>query len=96
MAQIKLFRGIATEKVDDHNYADKFREARKTESRTDQSTVKLTATQKMAVKKAAEDLGVGCSTFIEQALELYFEVYPYASKFQRHKNLILSFLEGLS
>jgi GH24 family phage-related lysozyme (muramidase) len=48
------------------------------ESKTASATVKLTPTQKEAMASFCSKNNLGMSTVISDALDLYFEIHPYA------------------
>jgi len=71
-----------------------YRKASKTESKTDGSFVKLTATQKEALKSICKEQNIGVSTFIANALDTYIQIFPYKEKIERHKDTLLDILEN--
>jgi len=73
-----------------------YHEASKTESRTESSGVKLSPTQKEALKSISQEHGIGTSTFIAEAIDFYLEMLPHVPKIQRHKELLHQLLNGLT
>lgn len=73
-----------------------YTEAAKTESRTDGSQVKLTATQKEALKSICKEQNISISSFIADALETYIQIFPYKNKIQKHKDLLLNILNNFT
>lgn len=73
-----------------------YRESAKVESRTEGSQVKLTPTQKVAIKKICEEFGYDISAFIRDALDSWIDLFPYKRKMERHRRLIRSILDRLS
>ena len=73
-----------------------YRESIKSESKTEGAQVKLTATQKMAIKAICQESGIGMSTFIADAIEAYIQFYDLKDKFCKHGDFLRSMLERLS
>lgn len=71
-----------------------FHESAKTESKTDSATIKLTQTQKAALRNVAEARGVGVSTLLAQAIEFHFSYIEHAEKLQMHRELVVSLLKN--
>jgi len=72
-----------------------YHEAPKQESKTEGSQVKLTPTQKEALKSICREQGMGISTFISKAMDTYLEIYPVEDKIRRHKDILFELLSGL-
>ena len=70
-----------------------YNEAAKSESRTEGSQVKLTATQKEALKSICKEQNMSISSFIADALETYIQIFPYKEKIKRHKDVLLNILD---
>jgi len=77
-----------------HNINQYF-SAEKTESKTQGSQVKITPTQKAALKSICKEHGMAESKFIRDAIDVYIERFPYLEKIKRHKKLMISLLESL-
>lgn len=74
---------------------NQFHEAPRTESKTEGRTVKLTATQKMALDSLANDSGIGTSTFISEAIDFYLHWLPYNKKLERYEATISALLSSM-
>jgi hypothetical protein len=72
-----------------------FREAPRTESKTDGSQVKLTATQKVALRTICDQIGIGVSTFISRAIDDQLEILPRREKLLRYKETVFAMLDTL-
>lgn len=90
MEQAELFSKNHIEQVNIYHAAPK------TESKTVGSQVKLTATQKEALKSICDEQWVGMSTFIAEALDTYIEIYPFRSKIKKHKDTLITLLNSFS
>jgi len=73
-----------------------YHESPKQESRTAGAQVKLTPTQKQALTSICKENGIGVSTFIAEALDVWIELYPHKNKLTRHRDTLLSLLQNLS
>ena len=67
-------------------------EAPLTESKTDGAQVKLTTTQKIALKSICAEQGIGVSTFISEAIEHRLKILQYGDKWDRYEKAILNFM----
>ena len=65
------------------------------ESRTDNLNFKLTASQKIAIKKICNEHNISVSTFIYDAVESYVELFPFKDKLGRHRRLLRDLVEKL-
>lgn len=72
-----------------------YREAPKTESKTEGSQVKVTATQKRALQSICEELGIGVSTFIGKAIETQLRILPFEEKLTRYEDAVIALLNSL-
>jgi hypothetical protein len=72
-----------------------FREAPRTESKTEGSQVKLTETQKRALQSICSELGIGVSSFISQAIEHKLRTLPYESKLMKYEQAVVALLNSL-
>lgn len=72
-----------------------FKESTKTESKTEGAQVKLTATQKAALRSVCQNEGVGVSTWIADAIELKLQLAPYMDKIKKYRPAIVSLLHRL-
>ena len=70
--------------------------APKHESRTDGSTVKLTPTQKEALRAICKEHNISVSTFIGDALDAYIEIFPHREKIRRHKKTLIGILRSFA
>lgn len=58
--------------------------------------VKLTPSQKEAIRKICAEHGLDMSTFARDALTSYIDLWPYKDKIDRHHRLLRSFLHALT
>ncbi|MCK5218675.1 hypothetical protein KAR10_04085 [bacterium] len=74
---------------------DKYIESTKTESKTDQCTVKLTHTQKKALVSAASELDMGASTLAGKAIELQLQFLHFSDSLIENRDFIISVLNKI-
>jgi len=67
-----------------------------TESATDGAQVKLTPTQKEALRSICNEHGIGVSTFLREALDAYIELFPFRDKIAKNKQLLRSLLNSMA
>ena len=72
-----------------------YHQAPQSESKTDSLTMKLTPTQKEALKNIARERNIGASSFIQEAMDIYIHIYPFREKLQRHHDLLINLLSSL-
>ena len=83
-----------------------YKDAPRTESRTEGAQVKITATQKKALQEISREQRKGVSTLIGEALETYIEILPVLPLYERlieekdkvvrHERLLFDLLDSLS
>lgn len=64
-----------------------------TESKTDSATIKLTVTQKEALRAVAHNRGEGVSTLVGRAIEFYLMYMDWADKLADNYELVTSMLK---
>lgn len=72
-----------------------YHQAPTSESKTDSLTMKLTPTQKEALKNIARERNIGASSFLQEAMDSYISIYPYREKIDRHHDLLVALLSKL-
>jgi len=72
-----------------------YHEAERTESKTDGMQLKLSPTQKEAIKNIIREYGIDGSTFLRDALNTYLEIFPYKDKLLKHKDLLAELINRL-
>lgn len=70
-----------------------YREAADSESKTEGCQVKLSPTQKEAIKNICKEHNLNASTFLRDALDSYIGLFPYRSKLKKYRLDIRRFLE---
>ena len=70
-----------------------YREAAESESKTEGCQVKLSPTQKEALKNICKEHNLNASTILREALDFYIELFPYRSKLEKHRKNIRWFLD---
>ena len=74
---------------------DAYRDAPKTEKKTDGSQVKLTETQKRALQSVCSELGIGMSTFISRSIEIQLRILPFEEKLLKYQKAVVALLDSL-
>lgn len=72
-----------------------YRDAPRSESKTDGCQVKLTETQKAALRAVCSELGVGLSTFISRAIETQLRILPIEERLWRYEQAVVALLSSL-
>ncbi len=72
-----------------------FSDSTKTESRTENATAKLTASQKRVLSDLAASSGCSTSSLISDAVEFYISNLDRIDKFYRYQGAITSLLDDL-
>ena len=73
-----------------------YREAADSESKTEGCQVKLSPTQKEALKNICKEHNLNASTILRDALDSYIDLFPYRSKLKKYHRDIRRFLEILA
>jgi GH24 family phage-related lysozyme (muramidase) len=73
-----------------------YHQAPVSESATDGAQVKLTPTQKEALRSICAEHNIGMSTFLRDALDAYIELFPFRDKIAKNKQLLRALLNSLS
>ena len=73
-----------------------YREADKTESKTDGVLAKFSPTQKEAIKAICREHNLNASTFLREALDFYIDLFPFRNKIKRHGDFLRETLSRLS
>jgi hypothetical protein len=58
--------------------------------------VKVTPTQKEAIRKICIENGLDLSTFGREAVDCFIDLFPYKDKIKKHHRLLRQVLDGLS
>ena len=72
-----------------------YRDAAKTESKTDGVQAKFSPTQKEAINSICKEHNLKASKFLREALDFYIDLFPYRNKIKRHGDFIRETLSRL-
>jgi len=72
-----------------------FHESPLTESKSETGSFKLTSSQKIALKKIADDQGVAVSQLVHKSIELYLDYLPHIDVLVDNSEVISPLLERL-
>lgn len=78
------------------NIINRFSESPKSESKSENATIKLTASQKIALGQLASNEGVTISALGSDLIEIGLHFYQHRDKFKKHDDLINLLLDQLS
>lgn len=73
-----------------------YRQAADDEKFIDGIQVKVTPTQKEAIRKICAENGLDLSTFCREAVNCFIDLFPYRTKIKTHHRLIRQILDNLS
>lgn len=72
-----------------------FHESPKTESKSETGSFKLTSSQKIALKKIADEQGVKVSQLVHASIELYLDYLPHIDALRENFEIIDPLLKRL-
>lgn len=72
-----------------------FQTSTQTESKSETSSFKLTASQKIALKKIADERRTGVSQLVNASIELYLDLLPHVDVLRENIDVIVPMLKRL-
>jgi hypothetical protein len=73
-----------------------YRQAADDEKFIDGIQIKVTPTQKEAIRKICAENRLDLSTFGREAVDCFIDLFPYKDKIKKHHRLLRQVLDGLS